>query len=253
MSNLTGKTAVVTGASKGIGASIAEHLAAAGASVVVNYATSKTGADAVVERITSKGGKAIAVAGRCLRSLPILRSCLQETEEGLRKTRHPGKQCRHLRVLTSGRDHTGALPQAVRLECAGLAADDAGSCEADWGGRWLDHQRELDCWTDAGANGFGLQRNEGRGGCGYRFVSGRVGTEEDPCQLDQPRHGGDRGAALGGFFAESDFRKHTEATDALLGRIAQPQDIATAAVFFASDDAGWVTGQTLVLAGGARQ
>jgi 3-oxoacyl-[acyl-carrier protein] reductase len=55
-----------------------------------------------------------------------------------------------------------------------------------------------------------------------------------------------------GGIADSDFRKHTEATTPL-GRIAQPKDIATAAIFFASDDAGWVTGQTLVLAGGARQ
>src|SRR5713101_1413150 len=61
MHKLTGKVAVVTGASKGIGASIAEHLAAEGASVVVNYASSKSGADAVVKRITEKGGKAIAV------------------------------------------------------------------------------------------------------------------------------------------------------------------------------------------------
>ena len=61
MSKLTGKVAVVTGASKGIGASIAEHLGAEGASVVVNYATSKSGADEVVRHIKAKGGKAIAV------------------------------------------------------------------------------------------------------------------------------------------------------------------------------------------------
>jgi 3-oxoacyl-[acyl-carrier protein] reductase len=61
MSKLCGKVAVLTGASKGIGASIAEHLAAEGAAVIVNYATSKSGADAVVARITGKGGKAFAV------------------------------------------------------------------------------------------------------------------------------------------------------------------------------------------------
>src|SRR6266571_2445355 len=61
MGKLAGKVAIVTGASKGIGASIAEHLAAEGASVVVNYASSKSGADAVVKRITEKGGKAVSV------------------------------------------------------------------------------------------------------------------------------------------------------------------------------------------------
>src|SRR2546423_8455257 len=61
MNRLKGKIAVVTGASKGIGASIAEHMAAEGASVVVNYASSKGGAEAVVKRITQKDGKAVAV------------------------------------------------------------------------------------------------------------------------------------------------------------------------------------------------
>src|SRR3954466_15033049 len=60
---LTGKVALVTGASKGIGASIAVHLAAAGASVVVNYASSKAGADKVVSEITAAGGKAVAIRG----------------------------------------------------------------------------------------------------------------------------------------------------------------------------------------------
>src|SRR5882672_7288189 len=70
---LAGKTALVTGASKGIGASIAKHLAAAGASVVVNYASSKSGADQVVAEITAAGGKAVAIQGDVAQPADITR------------------------------------------------------------------------------------------------------------------------------------------------------------------------------------
>lgn len=94
MSKLTGKIALVTGASKGIGASIAEHLAAEGASVVVNYASSKSGADAVVKRITDNGGKAIAVQADVSKPEDISRICGHQ--EGVWKARHPGEQRRRL-------------------------------------------------------------------------------------------------------------------------------------------------------------
>jgi 3-oxoacyl-[acyl-carrier protein] reductase len=73
MSKLAGKVAIVTGASKGIGASIAKHLAAAGASVVVNYASSKKGADRVVAEIERDGGKAVAVGANLAQPAEIER------------------------------------------------------------------------------------------------------------------------------------------------------------------------------------
>src|SRR4051794_39737514 len=73
MNRLKGKTAIVTGASKGIGAAIAEHLAAEGAAVVVNYSSSKSGAEAVVKRIVQKDGRAIAVQADVSRAEDVQR------------------------------------------------------------------------------------------------------------------------------------------------------------------------------------
>ena len=91
---LTGQVAVVTGASKGIGAGIAKALGAEGASVVVNYSSSKESADRVVQEITAKGGKAIAVQGDVSKQADI--ASLRRNQESLRETQHSRKQCRRL-------------------------------------------------------------------------------------------------------------------------------------------------------------
>src|ERR1700756_5631645 len=82
MGKLTGKVAVVTGASKGIGAGIAKELAAAGAAVVVNYASSKTGAERVVAEIKETGGTAIAVQGDVSKASDV-RRLFAETRKAL--------------------------------------------------------------------------------------------------------------------------------------------------------------------------
>ena len=102
MSKLSNKVAIVTGASKGIGAAIARHLAAEGAAVVVNYASSKEGADRVVAEITRQGGKAVAVQANVARAGGD-RAPVRRDEEGVRPARHPREQRRHLRVLPRSR------------------------------------------------------------------------------------------------------------------------------------------------------
>jgi 3-oxoacyl-[acyl-carrier protein] reductase len=106
MSDLKGKVAVVTGASKGIGAAIAKGLSAAGAAVVVNYSSSKEAADRVVANINANGGKAIAVKGDVAKAADVQR-LFDETKKSLRHDRRAGEQCRGLQIRAVGRHHRG--------------------------------------------------------------------------------------------------------------------------------------------------
>lgn len=250
MSKLAGKVAVVTGASKGIGASIAEHLGAAGASVVVNYSSSKAGADAVVAKITGKGGKAIAVQGNVSKAEDI-QKLFKETIAAYGKidilVNNAGIfDFKPLEAITPEHFHSQFDLNVLGLllttqEAVKHFGPDGGSIIniSSIVGQMPVAQASVYSATKAAVDAITISLSQELGPRKIRVNSLNPGMVET-----EGLH------AVG--FAESDFRKHVESITPL-GRIAQPLDIAKAAVFFASDDAGWVTGQTLLLTGGQRQ
>jgi 3-oxoacyl-[acyl-carrier protein] reductase len=250
MSTLAGKVAVVTGASKGIGASIAEHLAAEGASVVVNYSTSKSGADAVVKRITEKGGKAVAAQADVSKPKDITR-LFAETKSAYGKldilVNNAGiYEFSPLESVTAEHFH-----KQFDLNVLGLllTTQEAVKLIGDRGGSILNissvagpmpvQTASVYSATKAAVDAITVALSKELGPKKIRVNSLNPGMVET------------EGLHSAGIM-ESDFRKTIE-SQTPLGRIGQPEDIARAAVFFASDDAGWVTGQTLLLAGGQRQ
>jgi 3-oxoacyl-[acyl-carrier protein] reductase len=247
---LEGKVAVVTGASKGIGASIAEYLGAAGAAVVVNYASSKAGADAVVKRIKEQGGKAVAIQGD-VSKLEDIRRLFAETKKAFGRldilVNNAGiYEFAPLEAITAEHFH-----KQFNLNVLGLllTTQEAVKHIGPTGGSIINmssiagpmpiKQASVYSATKAAVDAVTVALSQELGPRKIRVNSLNPGMVET-----EGLH------AVG--IAKSDFRKMTE-SQTPLGRIAQPEDIAKAAVFFASDDAGWVTGQTLVLAGGARQ
>jgi 3-oxoacyl-[acyl-carrier protein] reductase len=249
MNELAGKIAVVTGASKGIGASIAEHLAAAGASVVVNYSSSKAGADAVVEKIKGKGGKAVAVQGNVARQEDIAR-LFQETVKAYGKVdilvNNAGiYEFKPLEAITPEHFYSQFDLNVLGLL---LTTQEAVKHFGPNGGSILNigsivgpmpaPMASVYSATKAAVDAITVSLSRELGPKKIRVNSlnpGMVDTE------------GYRSAGL----AESEERKFVEAGTPL-GRIAQPEDIGKAVVFFASDDSGWITGQIVIAAGGFR-
>ena len=249
MSKLTGKVAVVTGASKGIGASIAEHLAAAGASVVVNYARSRSGADAVVARIAAAGGQAIAVQADVSRHDQV-EALFAEAKQAYGRldilVNNAGIfEYEPLAAITPEHFHKQFDLNVLGLLLATQAAvkrmgEEGGSIVnvSSIVGQMPLPRASVYSATKAAVDAITISLSIELGPKRVRVNSispGMVETE---------------GLHSAGF-AGGDFQKQTERSTPL-GRIAKPKDIATAAAFFASDDAGWVTGQTLILAGGLR-
>ena len=242
---LSGKVAVVTGASKGIGASIAKNLAAEGAAVVVNYATSKAGADKVVAEITSGGGKAIAVQADIAKKTDI-DPMFAETKAAFGQ----------LDILVNNAGIYDLAPlEAITEE------DFHKQFDLNVLGLFLTTQEALNYFGPAGGsviNSSSIVSTLGAPGASvYSATKAAVdaatrslGPRMIRVNSINPGMVETEGTRNAGII-ESDFRKQTEA-NAPLGRIAQPQDIAPAVVFLASSDSSFITGETLYITGGLR-
>ena len=246
---LEGKVAVVTGASKGIGASIALHLAAEGASVVVNYSSSKEGADRIVGEINGNGGRAIAVQGSVAREGDV-RRLFAETKKAFGRldvlVNNAGVyEFKPLEQVTA--DHFHRMYDVNVLGLV-LATQEAVKLFGDRGGSIINISSVAA--TSAPPTGSLYSGTKAAVDAVTRSLAQELGSKKIRVNSLNPgmvETEGFRAAGIG----ESDFRKQVEAQTPL-GRIGQPKDIAPVAVFLASDDSAWITGETIYVAGGLR-
>ena len=246
---LSGKVAVVTGASKGIGASIGKHLAAEGASVVVNYASSKAGADKVVSEITSSGGKAIAVQADMAKKADIER-LFAETK----------RQFGRLDILVNNAGIYEFAPlenvseelfhKQFNVNVLGLIlATQAGVKLFDSAGGSIVNVSSV-VSTLGFPNASVYSGTKGAVDSITRSLAKELGPRGIRVNAINPGMVETEGTHTAGI-AESEMRQQVEAQTPLR-RIGQPQDIATLATFLASPDSSWVTGETFVVSGGFR-
>jgi len=249
MSKLKDKVAIVTGASKGIGASIAKQLAEEGAAVVVNYASSKQGADSVVNEIISKGGKAIAVQADIAKPVEIDR-LFAEAKKAFGKldilVNNAGiYEFSPIEDVTEEHFHKHFNLNVLGLLFASRAAAKHFGPE---GGSIINISSTAS--TFAPPNTSVYSATKGAVDTATRVLANELGSRNIRVNSINPGMVETEGVHAGGF-AEGDFRKQLEALTPL-GRIGQVEDIAPAAVFFASADSAWITGESLAIAGGLR-
>ena len=248
---LEGKVAVVTGASKGIGASIADRLADEGAAVVVNYASSRQGADRVVAEITGKGGRAIAVQADLSKHADIKR-LFAESKKAFGRldvlVNNAGiYEFAPLEEVTPEHFH-----KMFDLNVLGLilASQEAVRHFGPAGGSIINISSVVA--TAAPASAAVYSATKAAVDAVTRSLAKELGPRKIRVNAINPGMVETEGTTSAGITAnESDFRKQYEAQTPL-GRIGQPQDIAPAAVFLASNESRWITGETLHIAGGFR-
>lgn len=244
---LVGKVAVVTGASKGIGAAIATSLAAEGAAVVVNYSNSKAGADKVVAAIKGEGGQAIAVQANVSQAEDI-RKLFAETLQAFGKVDILVNNAGLYEFLSLENVTEEHFHKQFDLNVLGLllTTQQAVKHFPSTGGSIINISSVAGPYPVAGAAVYCATK--GAVDSITKSLAKELGPKDIRVNSLNPGMIETEGSRAGGFI-ESDFRKHIEATTPL-GRIGQPGDVSKVAVFLASDDSGWVTGETLLVSGG---
>lgn len=249
MTDLTNKVAIVTGASKGIGAGIARTLGAAGASVVVNYASSREGADRVVAEITGAGGKAIAVQGDVSKADDIKR-LFEETK----------KTFGALDILVNNAGVFDFFPLEAVTE-----DEFHRQFNINVLGPILTTQEALNFFGPEGGSVINVSsvvsESPVPNAVVYAATKGALDTVTNVLANElAPRNIRVNTLAPGGVETEgahqagvigSDFEKQIVAATPL-GRLGQPQDIAKVALFLASEDSAWITGERITVSGGLK-
>jgi 3-oxoacyl-[acyl-carrier protein] reductase len=246
---LTGKVAVVTGASKGIGAAIALHLAREGAAVVVNYSSSKEGAERVVAEITGNGGRAIAVQANVAKQADIQR-LFAETKKAFGRL--------DILVNNAGIYEFAPIEQVTPehfhkqfdLNVLGLLLTTQEAVKhLDAGGGSIINISSVAATTNSAMTSV-YSATKAAVDAVTRSLAKELGPRKIRVNSINPGMVETEGFHASGI-AGSDFQRQIEAQTPL-GRIGRPRDIGPAAVFLSSDDSAWITGETLYIAGGYR-
>ena len=246
---LAGKVAVVTGASKGIGAAIAKELAAEGAAVVVNYSSSKAGGEKVAADIAARGGKAVAVQANVSKQ--------KEIENLFAKAKKAFGRVDIL-VNNAGIYEFSPLEKVTEehfhkhfdLNVLGLLlASQAAAAQFDGSGGSIINISSV-VSTLAIPESAVYSGTKGAVDAITRSLASELGPRGIRVNAIRPGMVETEGTHSAGI-AESEMRKQVE-TQTPLRRIGQPQDIAGIAAFLASDDSSWITGETFVVSGGYR-
>lgn len=249
MSRLKDKVAVVTGASKGIGASIAKALAAEGAAVVVNYSSARADADKVVGEIRNGGGKAIAVQADVSRAADVQR-LFAETNKALGRIDVLVNNAGVYQFSPIGDFTEEQFRRMFDTNVLGvlLASREAAKYFGEGGGAIINIGSAVSQLTPPASSVY--TGTKAAVDAITRVLAKELGPKKIRVNSINPGMVETEGVHAAGFIG-SDFQKQAVAQTPL-GRIGQPEDIAPLAVFLASQESGWLTGELVTAAGGMR-